>query len=494
VNIAKRLPVGAIGGDMMKEALLFGRFCGRRRRGTGIRGVATPALALVTALFAASSATAQTVTFTEAQVNSQSSLLDPAPDLVRSLTGADVQAGPVAGTRNLAFGSNPNFVIKPVTDSVFAKASLLLGTVKTKAVLQFGNNSSVLGSGILPGSRNGSASANATFADSFRTYSGPTPFLWTTGTTVTFNFGVTGQFALTGTIPRPTSSAPGQPLDQVYALLYINIFKPGTIDLLRQQKEFDFSAYPDFQTADAAFTALANQIQANLITRDYWYFGDVVAWYGSTVPAAKILPINTVTPTPVQFQFTPGGDFDWTVTMETAAQLDASLQSVSATLDFSNSVDTSYAGPDGTATYSGSGLFPGTQPFSAIPPPPPTGACPVEQGVWKSNPVWPVASLTLGTQTYTKSELLAILQNPGNADASAILAVQLIATKLNLANGSDPAPIAATVAAADGALTPFAGKLFYKVKPSSAAGSVMTTTGTALQTYNRRLLTPGCTP
>ena len=447
--------------------------------------------ALVTALCAGAPAMAQTVAFTEAQVNSVSSVVfDPAPDLVRNLTGADAAVGPVAGTRNLAFGSNPNFVIKPVTDAVFASASLRLGTVKTTAILQFGPNGTVLGSGVAPGSRNGSASGGATFADSFRTYSNNTPFLWTAGTTVTFSFGVTGQFTTTGTITRPTGAA-GDPLNQIYALLFINIYKPGTIDLLRQQKEFDFSAYPDFATAQAAFLALANQIQANLITRDFWYFGDVIASYASTVPSAKILPISTTTPTPVQFQFTPGGDFDWTVTLDTTVQIDAAHQSVSATLDFSNSVDTAYQGPAGTTTYSGSGLFPGTFPTTEIPPPPPA-TCPVEQGVWKNRSSWPVSSLALGNQTYTKSELLAILRNPGSADASTILAVQLIAAKLNVANGSELAPVAATIAAADAALGGLSGKLPYKVKTNTVAGATMTMLAAVLQSYNRGQLIPGC--
>src|SRR5262245_22054794 len=53
-------------------------------------------------------------------------------------------------------------------------------------------------------------------------------------------------------------------------------------------------------------------------------------------------------------------------------------------------------------------------------------------------------------KSYTGAELLKILQTPvgcsGNADASLILAHQLIAAKLNIANGSDPAPITSTIA------------------------------------------------
>ena len=58
--------------------------------------------------------------------------------------------------------------------------------------------------------------------------------------------------------------------------------------------------------------------------------------------------------------------------------------------------------------------------------------CPQPQGYWKNNPnAWPVNSLTLGSQTYTKTELLRILRTSvgtgPRADASLILADQLLA-------------------------------------------------------------------
>jgi hypothetical protein len=111
------------------------------------------------------------------------------------------------------------------------------------------------------------------------------------------------------------------------------------------------------------------------------------------------------------------------------------------------------------------------------------------QGDWKNQPdTWPVTSLSLGSQTYSKTELLTILKtstgNGGNADASLILADQLIAAKLNVANGSDPS-IGASIAAADALLSRFTGKLTYRVKPSSAAGQQMTALATVLEHYNK---------
>ena len=432
---------------------------------------------------------AQTVTYTEANINSRTSVSDVIPDNIRSDTGADVQRGPITGSRAAVYANGAccaNAVIKNTSDVAFARASLQTGTLKTNAVLGLGPNTTVFGAGLPLGVRNGSASGSATFADSFRTFSGNKPFLWTSGATATFNFNVTGQFATSGAVADPGTASPPIPRNQVYALMFINIYKPGTIDLLRQVKDFDFVNRPFSE-----FLALNNQIQANLITRDYWYFGQLLADYSQTVPLSKILPIDPSTPTNVQFTFTPNGDFDWTVTLDTTVQLDGALQNVSATLDFSNSMVASYTGPPGTTVYSGSGTFPNTQPRSQAPPP---NICPASQGTWKNNPLaWPVTSLPLGTQSYTQAELLAILDSPGGGDASVILATQLIAAKLNVANYSNPAPVAAAIAAADAQLGAFAGKLPYDVKPGSAAGIPMMQTKTVLENYNEKLLTPSCT-
>lgn len=104
----------------------------------------------------------------------------------------------------------------------------------------------------------------------------------------------------------------------------------------------------------------------------------------------------------------------------------------------------------------------------------------------------------MGSQTYTAAELLTILRTSvgsgPSADASLILADQLIAATLNISNGSDPAPISAAIATADSLLSGFAGKLPDKVKPSGAIGRRMTATASTLESYNLLHLTPGCTP
>lgn len=117
-------------------------------------------------------------------------------------------------------------------------------------------------------------------------------------------------------------------------------------------------------------------------------------------------------------------------------------------------------------------------------------SCPNSQGYWQTHPdLWPVSSLTLGSESYTKAELLALLNSPTRGDASLVLAQQLIAALLNLANGSDPAPVSGTITHAQGLLSAFAGKLGYGVNPSTPAGQAMVADATVLNEYNKGLLT-----
>ena len=127
---------------------------------------------------------------------------------------------------------------------------------------------------------------------------------------------------------------------------------------------------------------------------------------------------------------------------------------------------------------------------------PPSGTtCPRTHGYWRTHPEdWPVDSMVLGTQTYIKPELMSLLSISSQTDASITVARQLIAAKLNIANGSDPAPIAATIANADALLATFSGKLAYKVKASSTTGQQMTAASVQLTAYNQGEMTPSCTP
>jgi hypothetical protein len=70
---------------------------------------------------------------------------------------------------------------------------------------------------------------------------------------------------------------------------------------------------------------------------------------------------------------------------------------------------------------------------------------------WKDHPdVWAVSSLTLGSVTYSKAQLLRILQTPAGRNGLITLASDLIEAKLNQAAGASvPPAVAAAIAAAD---------------------------------------------
>src|SRR5688572_23676843 len=60
--------------------------------------------------------------------------------------------------------------------------------------------------------------------------------------------------------------------------------------------------------------------------------------------------------------------------------------------------------------------------------------CTLTQGYWKNHPeAWPVASLELGSVTYSKAQLLSIFRTPVSGNGLVSLAHQLIAAKLNVA-------------------------------------------------------------
>jgi hypothetical protein len=118
--------------------------------------------------------------------------------------------------------------------------------------------------------------------------------------------------------------------------------------------------------------------------------------------------------------------------------------------------------------------------------------CPLGKGYWANHPEsWATTSLMLGTQFYTQAELLAIVPG-GGGDASTILAVQLIAAKLNIAAGADPAPVSAALLTADSLLGQYTGKLPYNVDPSSAEGQAMVNIAGLLDSFNNGQLTPNC--
>jgi hypothetical protein len=133
--------------------------------------------------------------------------------------------------------------------------------------------------------------------------------------------------------------------------------------------------------------------------------------------------------------------------------------------------------------------------FGDLASPQPEFPCPHSKGFWRNHPgAWPVTSLVLGSETYGRLQLLVLLSLPGLADASVMLGQQLAAAKLSLAAGSDPGPVAATIAQADASLAAFAGRLPFRVRPRTPEGQAMLSLAAALAAYNNGELTPACVP
>jgi len=118
------------------------------------------------------------------------------------------------------------------------------------------------------------------------------------------------------------------------------------------------------------------------------------------------------------------------------------------------------------------------------------GACTTTfgQGYWKNHGnLWPVSSLTLGTTSYTKAQLLSILnQDPGHgptANGLIILSYQLIAAKLNRANGSpNTNNVDAQIVAAD---TLIGGFVAPPIGSGYLAPNLVGTIKDALEAYNQ---------
>jgi hypothetical protein len=115
--------------------------------------------------------------------------------------------------------------------------------------------------------------------------------------------------------------------------------------------------------------------------------------------------------------------------------------------------------------------------------------CTYTLGYWKNHEdVWPLATVTLGTVVYTAAEADAIFGESVGGNGLISLAHQLIAAKLNIANGADPTAAAAAIAAADaligGLVVPPIGSGYL----APATTSALTQT---LDNFNQGIIGPG---
>jgi hypothetical protein len=122
--------------------------------------------------------------------------------------------------------------------------------------------------------------------------------------------------------------------------------------------------------------------------------------------------------------------------------------------------------------------------------------CTHTAGYWKNHPdAWPVDELLLGAQTYTQAELLTLLETAPQADASLMLARQLIAAKLNVASGVDDAQATALIDGADDWLDDHEGKLPYDSACNLPDGQQALALAQELDAFNSGATGPGaCEP
>ena len=123
----------------------------------------------------------------------------------------------------------------------------------------------------------------------------------------------------------------------------------------------------------------------------------------------------------------------------------------------------------------------------------PAVVCPLNQLYWEANPSsWLLSSMVLGTvNNYTNTELLSILRSTVRSDASIILAKQLIAAKLNVANGA-PVPTAVANAITNADNTIGTKMIPANIRIISRTGFTMLIQAIYLWSYNNNFLTPDC--
>ncbi len=116
--------------------------------------------------------------------------------------------------------------------------------------------------------------------------------------------------------------------------------------------------------------------------------------------------------------------------------------------------------------------------------------CTYTQGYWKNHPeAWPVGSVTLGTVNYSAAQLMSIFNQPAAGNGLLSLAHQLIAAKLNIAQGaSAPAGVTAAIAAADALI---GGLVVPPVGAGSLSPGSTSALTTTLDSFNQGITGPG---
>ena len=133
---------------------------------------------------------------------------------------------------------------------------------------------------------------------------------------------------------------------------------------------------------------------------------------------------------------------------------DATVETVtSAGVVYFNSSLTFQFGDEPANTVTGSGAIDDIV-ICKVPPPP--GAGTRTPGYWKNDKKeWPLASVNIGGIVYTRAQADDLMEHPTAKDKTYNMFEQLVATTLNLANGTDASCIASVVAEANAWMAEF---------------------------------------
>lgn len=248
-----------------------------------------------------------------------------------------------------------------------AIANLSTGELKTYAYSKLSNTNDyqTLWQGSLV-SVDPKVATHAKFGDTFYAYSGSSPFVWSPDSQVHFNFAVSGNTAPPST---PTSSFNGS-----YTALILNTYQSGFSSFLADIVIPARIAYVNNPTSEnkAIRDGLEQQLNNMVILDKVWTLGDTNLGAGgvlfSDTPESIFLDSNGTAN--ISYDFNPNGDFEWSLELYSIVTLDGQGGDSEGLMDFSHTVKTSYIGPDGTTTYSDSGLFPNTASISSAVPEP----------------------------------------------------------------------------------------------------------------------------
>lgn len=319
-------------------------------------------------------ASAQSYThYTERRLNSSEYINysdDPARatyGVLQDWSGTTLEYGWLGTNTWANWNGNDGYVIRQQTSDVYAKADLSSGELKARSIIEIGSN--------LPGSRANpaygfsaaTASASASFADTFR-FAGTsgTPYLWGAGEQFQFHFAIDGETSLAAGQSAPTDSMQA---GQSYARVSLKVYRAGEglATIAAYSAHLDAMDWGNPDDVDRLYQ-LNDAILAATLGSHYWLLGDSLlppSWYSG--PNTTVVALDSNGAAMLDYSFAAGGDFEFVLSLDTQARVDLSYENMTNRIDFSNTLVAGFTAPEGVVVSSASGAFPGA--VVAVPEP-----------------------------------------------------------------------------------------------------------------------------